>query len=95
MADTSMAEIGDNSGDTTFRVTAGELRNFVERIERLEEEKKELGAQVKDVKAEAKARGYDVKTLALIIRRRKQERASVAEQDALVELYEDALGVFG
>ena len=89
-----MSEIGHNSGDTTFRVTAGELRNFVERIERLEEEKKELAEQVKDVKAEAKAKGYDAKTLALIIRRRKQEREKVEEQDALVELYEQALGIF-
>lgn len=89
-----MAEIGDNSGDTTFRVTAGELRGFVERIERLEDEKKEIAEQIKDVKAEAKAKGYDTKTLALVIRRRKQERAAVREQDALVELYEDALGVF-
>lgn len=89
-----MAEIGDNSGDTTFRVTAGEIRDFVERIERLEEERKEVAEQVKDVKAEAKARGYDAKTLAIIIRRRKQARDEVQEQDALVELYEQALGVF-
>jgi uncharacterized protein (UPF0335 family) len=87
-------EIGANSGDGTFRVTPSELQKFVERIERLEEEKKELAEGVKDVKAEAKARGYDVKVLAKIIARRKRERAAVSEEDALINLYEDALGVF-
>jgi uncharacterized protein (UPF0335 family) len=71
------------------------LRGFVERIERLCAEQAELADGVKEVKAEAKARGYDVKALATIIQRRKRDREAVKEQDAIVALYEDALGIFG
>lgn len=88
-----MAGSGHNSD--SYRVTAEELRGFIDRIERLEAERKELGEGVKEVKAEAKARGYDVKALAAILRRRKQDRAAVSELDALIDLYEDALGIFG
>ena len=77
-----------------YRVTAGELRGFIERIERLDVEKAELAEAVKAVKTEAKARGYDVKALTAILRRRKQDRDAVSEQDALIALYEDALGIF-
>lgn len=87
-------EIGDNSGEATFRVTSKEVRNFVERVERLEGEKKEVAEQIKDVYAEAKARGYDVKALRAVIRRRKQKRDDVEEQDAIIALIEDALGIF-
>jgi uncharacterized protein (UPF0335 family) len=87
-----MAKPGHNS--ETYRVTAEELRGFIERIERLEAEKAVLADGVKEVKAEAKARGYDVKALAAVIQRRKQERKDVKEQDALIDLYEDTLGIF-
>jgi uncharacterized protein (UPF0335 family) len=90
-----MAKVkGDNSGDETFRAVTSEIRAFVERIEILEADKTEIAEQIKDVKAEAKAKGYDPKVLALVLRRRKQERDAVDTQDALVKLYEDALGVF-
>jgi uncharacterized protein (UPF0335 family) len=87
-----MSEIGDNS--ESYRVTAKELRDFIERIERLEAEKAELADGVKEVKAEAKYRGYDMKAMAAVLRRRKQERAAVMELDAIIDLYEDTLGIF-
>jgi uncharacterized protein (UPF0335 family) len=90
-----MAKVkGDNSGDETFRVDASEVRAYVERIEILEADKKEIAEQVADIKREAKSKGYDTKALTAVLRRRKQERAAVDEQDVLVALYEDALGVF-
>ena len=87
----------DNTGHNSesYRVTASELRKFVERIEEAEAERKEQTEVIGDVKREAKAKGYDTKVLVEIVRRRKRERASVQEQDALIALYEDALGVFG
>jgi uncharacterized protein (UPF0335 family) len=87
-----MAEIGHNS--ESYRVTAEELRGFIERIERLDAEKAEILDGVKEVKAEAKARGYDAKALAEVIRRRKRDREAVKELDAIIDLYEDALGIF-
>lgn len=87
-----MAEQGHNS--ESYRVTAEELRGFVERIERLAAQQAELGDGIKDVKAEAKARGYDIKALTAIIQRRKRDREAVSELDALIDLYEDALGIF-
>ncbi len=89
-----MSEIGDNSGDRSFKVTASELRGFIEQYERLEAEKTELGEQMGDVKRDAKSRGYDMKAFAAVLRRRKQDRAEVQELDAVINLYEDALGVF-
>ena len=69
-----------------------QLRAFIERIERLEAEKKDIADQIKEVKAEAKGRGYDVSVITAIVRRRKKSRDDVAEQDAILELYETALG---
>ncbi|NRB16094.1 MAG: DUF2312 domain-containing protein [Rhodobacteraceae bacterium] len=57
------------ASDTAYRVTASELRQFIERLERLEAEKKDLGDQMKEVFAEAKGRGYDTKLLALAAQR--------------------------
>ncbi len=67
------------------------LRSIVDRIERLEEERKALGADTKDIYSEAKSAGFDVKALRVLIRRRKQEAADLEELDTLIEVYERAL----
>jgi uncharacterized protein (UPF0335 family) len=73
---------------------AGErLRSIVERIERLEEEKKALSSDIKDIFAEAKSAGFDVKVLRAVMRLRKQEPAEVEEQETLLDLYRRALGM--
>jgi uncharacterized protein (UPF0335 family) len=74
-------------------VAAGELRQFVERIERLEDEKKAVADQIKEVMAEAKGRGYDVKTLRKIISLRKKDPDERSEEEALLDLYMSALGM--
>ena len=74
-------------------VAADELRLLVERIERLDEEKKGIADDVRDVYAEAKARGYDTKTMRSIVRLRKMETHQRQEMDALLETYRAALGL--
>ncbi|ALR21952.1 MULTISPECIES: DUF2312 domain-containing protein [Sphingobium] len=74
-------------------VAAEQLRLFIERIERLEEEKKGIGDDIKDVYLEAKANGYDVKTMRAIVRLRKMERNARMEAEALLETYKNALGI--
>ncbi len=74
-------------------IAADELRQLVERIERLEEEKQALADDVKDVYAEAKARGYDTKTIRQIVRLRKMETHDRQEAEALLETYKRALGL--
>ncbi|KQT52254.1 MULTISPECIES: DUF2312 domain-containing protein [unclassified Aureimonas] len=74
-------------------VAADELRAFIERIERLEEEKKTIAEDVKDVYAEAKGRGYDTRVLRKIVAIRKQDQNERAELDAVLELYLQALGM--
>ncbi|MDP0928727.1 DUF2312 domain-containing protein [Paracoccus onubensis] len=77
----------------TYQVTADELRQFVERIERLEQEKKDIADQIKEVFAESKSRGYDAKALKSIISLRKKDKDQVAEEEAVLELYKEALGM--
>jgi len=74
-------------------VAAEQLRLFIERIERLEEEKKGIADDVKDVYLEAKAQGYDTKTMRTIVRLRKMEKDARDEADALLETYRNALGL--
>ena len=74
-------------------VAADQLRLFIERIERLEEEKKGVADDIKDVYSEAKANGYDTKTMRQIVRLRKMEKHARDEQDALLETYRNALGL--
>jgi uncharacterized protein (UPF0335 family) len=74
-------------------IAADRLRSIVERIERLEEERKALGSDIKDIYSEAKSAGFDVKVLRTIIRLRKQEPADVEEQETLLDLYRQALGM--
>jgi uncharacterized protein (UPF0335 family) len=79
--------------DATYRVTADELRQFIERWERLEAEKKDIADQQKEVMAEAKARGYDTKVMRKVIALRKRDRDEIAEEEAVLELYMQALGM--
>jgi uncharacterized protein (UPF0335 family) len=78
---------------TTGGIAADRLRSLVERIERLEEERKALGSDIKDIYAEAKSAGFDVKVLRQLIRIRKQEAAEVEEQESLLDVYRRALGM--
>lgn len=73
--------------------TSKQLRSHVERIERLEEEKAGLSADIKEVFASAKAEGFDVKTIRQILKIRKMDASDRAEQEALIELYLSALGM--
>ena len=74
-------------------VAADQLRLFIERIERLEEEKKGISDDIKDVYAEAKSNGYDTKTMRAVVRLRKLEAHTRQEMDALLETYRSALGL--
>ena len=74
-------------------VAADQLRSFVERIERLEEEKQSIADDIKEVYGEAKGTGFDTKVLRQIIRMRKQDAAERQEQEALLDLYMHALGM--
>ena len=74
-------------------VAADELRLLIERIERLEEEKKAIADDVRDVYAEAKARGYDSKIMRQIVRLRKMETHDRQEMEAILETYKAALGL--
>lgn len=75
----------------TDRANAAELRAFIERIERLEAEKQDAADSQKEVYAEAKGRGYDAKIIRKVIARRKRDRADLAEEAAILEVYEAAL----
>ena len=84
---------GHNSGAQVEDVAQDQLRSFVERIERLEEEKKTINDDIKDVYAEAKGNGFDVAILRQVITLRKQDKSEREEKDALLELYMQALGM--
>ena len=77
----------------SYRVTAGELRQFIERFERLESEKKDIADQQKEVMAEAKSRGYDTKAMRKIIALRKKDPQEISEEEAVLQLYREALGM--
>ena len=85
--------MSDTSPDQTYRVTADELRQFIERFERLEAEKKDISDQQKEVMAEAKGRGYDTKVMRKVIAIRKRDRDEIAEEEAVLEMYKEALGM--
>ena len=74
-------------------VARDQLRSIVERVERLEEEKKAIADDIKEVYAEAKSNGFDTKTLRTVVRLRKQEAAERQEQEAMLDLYMHALGM--
>jgi len=80
--------------DTKPTNVAGErLKSIVERIERLEEERKALGSDIKDIYSEAKSAGFDIKVLRQLIRIRKQEPAEIEEQETLLDVYRRAIGM--
>ncbi len=93
MAD-GAAAIADTSSSAvaTGGVAADRLRSFIERIERLEEDKQAIMADMKEVYAEAKGEGYDAKIMRQIVRIRKMDRVERQEQEAILELYLSALG---
>jgi len=76
----------------TDNITGAELRQFVERIERLEAEKQDAADAQKEVYAEVKGRGYDAAVLRKVVARRKKDRDALAEEEAVLEMYEAALG---
>ena len=85
--------MADEISETSQTVAAGQLRAFIERIERLEEEKKTIADDIKDVYAEAKGTGFDTKAVRTIIRLRKKDQAERQEAEAILDLYKAALGM--
>ncbi|MDP9195784.1 MAG: DUF2312 domain-containing protein [Pseudomonadota bacterium] len=80
-----MGDVGGVSGD--------KLRQYIERLERLEEEKAGLAADIRDIFAEAKGNGFDVKIMRQILKLRKMEKSDLQEQEELLDLYKQALGM--
>lgn len=83
----------DITSETAQTVAAGQLRAFIERIERLEEEKKTISDDIKEVYAEMKGNGFDVKAVRTIVRLRKKDQAERQEEEAILDLYKAALGM--
>ena len=84
--------MNENSGEA-YRVTADELRQFIERFESLEIEKRNIADQQKEVMAEAKGRGYDTKILRKLVVLRKRDLQEIAEEEAVLDMYKSALGM--
>lgn len=82
-----------NTPTDAYAVTADELRQFVERFEQLEAEKKDVAEQQKELMAEAKGRGYDTKVLKKIVSLRKRNADDIAEEEAILDMYKSALGM--
>ena len=76
-----------------YNVTADELRQFIERYEQLESEKKDVTEQQKELMAEAKGRGYDTKVMKKVVALRKRKPDDIAEEEAVLEMYKQALGM--
>ena len=81
------------SAEGTTAFAQGKLRSFVERIERLEEEKATLATDIREVYSEAKGQGFDTKIMRQVVRLRKLETADRQEQEALLDIYLEALGM--
>jgi uncharacterized protein (UPF0335 family) len=91
---TTAAEVKDKRKDgASVRFAKDQLKAIIERIEHLEEEKKALSGDIRDVYAEAKGNGYDVTALRTVIRLRKQDKNERAEREAILETYLHALGM--
>jgi uncharacterized protein (UPF0335 family) len=82
----------DSTPDVLNATAQGRLKSFIERIERLEEDKAAIAGDLKEVFAEAKGEGFDTKIMRKVIRLRKQDKAKVQEEEALVDLYLSAIG---
>lgn len=85
--------MADEISESNQTVAAGQLRAFIERIERLEEEKKTIADDIKDVYAEAKGTGFDVPAIRQLVRLRKKDQAERQEAEAILDLYKAALGM--
>ncbi|MGB3537473.1 MAG: DUF2312 domain-containing protein [Mesorhizobium sp.] len=85
--------MADDVTDSSQTVAAGQLRALIERIERLEEEKKTIADDIKEVYAEAKGTGFDVSAIRQLVRLRKQDQAERQEAEAILDLYMAALGM--
>jgi len=86
MSETSVIDMqSDSAGE--------ELRQFIERVEHLEAEKKDIAEQIKEVMAEAKGRGYDTKIIRKVIALRKRDADDIAEEEAVLDMYKAALGM--
>jgi uncharacterized protein (UPF0335 family) len=81
-----------NSPDVLSATAQGRLKSFVERIERLEEDKAAIAGDLKEVFAEAKGEGFDTKIMRKVVRIRKQDKAKRQEEEALIDLYISAIG---
>lgn len=81
------------TSETAQTVAAGQLRAFIERIERLEEDKKTVSDDIKEVYAELKGNGYDTKAVRTLVRLRKKDQAERQEEEAMLDLYKAALGM--
>jgi uncharacterized protein (UPF0335 family) len=92
-AGTPLAPNGSDGMADAGGVAAGQLRSFVERIERLEEEKKGIADDIRDVYGEAKGNGFDVKVLRKVIALRKKDANERQEEEAILDLYMHALGM--
>jgi len=88
-----MSAVEKEAPQAKIKVGKEQLRAFVERVERLEEEKKTISDDIRDVYTEAKANGFDVKTLRVVVRMRKQDANERAEQQAILDTYLHALGM--
>jgi uncharacterized protein (UPF0335 family) len=78
---------------TTYRVTADELRQFIERVERLDAEKADIADATKEVMSEAKGRGYDTALMRKIIALRKRNSDDIANEECVMDTYKEALGM--
>lgn len=94
--DNPRAIAGDNSGDVNMATQKARdaVKSYVERVERLAEEKQTITDDIKDIFAEAKGHGYDVGAMRKVIARRKRDREEVMAEDAMIELFEEACGIF-
>jgi uncharacterized protein (UPF0335 family) len=93
MATAAAKDVAHDQEQAATRFARDHLKAFVERIERLEEEKKAIADDIRDVFAEAKGNGFDVKALRTVIRMRKQDVDERREQEAILETYLHALGM--
>ncbi|CAM8649461.1 MAG: hypothetical protein RI979_169 [Pseudomonadota bacterium] len=82
-----------SDANDAYNVTADELRQFIERFEQLESEKKDVTEQQKELMAEAKGRGYDTKVMKKVIALRKRKPDEIAEEEAVLDMYKAALGM--
>ena len=90
---TAATAVKEKPQDASSRFAKDQLKAIIERIEHLEEEKKAISDDIRDVYAEAKGNGYDVKALRTVVRLRKQDKDERAEQEAILETYLHALGM--